>query len=224
MYRYISAMLYPGGRLPAATYLVLILIAGLPIPFLHFVIANAVERTADPYGPALTCMMLCLWMQFCLTSRRLQDAGLPGGLIIGPVFLLSAVYVLALYDATIDIALIASDPNEELSLGSKVFLTIRRTAVLCWPVIWIFSLLMQPKDTDNPFGPSWDRISAVRIQRAADHAHSEHGPGAGQRTERRVRNVPVEVDRRRAPEPVEERPRGGFTKSNAPQREFRRRS
>lgn len=221
MGRYILALLTPVGRIPASRFLVLLALLFPCITYCHVALIAHLDRFRDPYIAALWGLLVILWMNYCLTSRRLQDAGLAGGMMLAPIFLLTVLWWLALYDPMIDVALVGSDPDEPPSALSKLIVTARNLAVYSWPVIWILSLLAQPNDVENQFGPSWDRMAALRKQSADDDVRSRIKSVGGQQKHPVPSAKPTRgANRDSTAHPV--RPKTHL--SAPPVREFRRRS
>jgi uncharacterized membrane protein YhaH (DUF805 family) len=100
---YIAAVLYPGGRLPFLPFLVLGAMVGVGQAYLY----RQCAALDDPWGTTIACLLLGIWVNFCLISRRLQD----GGYANLPAFALMILTIFT-FLGTLDISLLSATALE----------------------------------------------------------------------------------------------------------------
>jgi uncharacterized membrane protein YhaH (DUF805 family) len=144
MDRYLHALLTPSGRLTRAAFLSLAIPLGLLLTIVHMKLRG--NAGAGVYGPGYAVLLALTWSQFCLMSRRLQDADRPGLLLV-PVYLLATAGSLIALDPSL-----VADPGDS-SGGLALALTLKGVGDTVLGLAFLVLLKLASSDGPNRFGP-----------------------------------------------------------------------
>jgi uncharacterized membrane protein YhaH (DUF805 family) len=166
---FVGALFVPFGRLPISFFLVMNALVAAGQGLLY----RQCAALKDPWGLQLVVLMVLVWMSFCLSSRRLQDAGY-GSL---PAFLVMLLAIFT-YLGTLDLSLLgATDLDRQLVWETRIDAAwyVYRGA---WALLFGVCLLLIGSGRVNAYGSEF-RHSETAANRRAPLASEKVHRGTG---------------------------------------------
>lgn len=154
MRKYISALLLPGGRLNRFGFVVLF----LPVMFaLHWLHQHLCEVRADAEGWLMGGYLVLLWNQYCLMSRRLHDAELPGIFFFFPYAAVAGAFM-----AEVDPSVLRGFGDEETMLAHAE--TARQYGLGVIGAVWVYLMAAEGNEGENKYGQPFDYTPARQVR------------------------------------------------------------
>jgi uncharacterized membrane protein YhaH (DUF805 family) len=144
------ALVTPWGRLPQLVYGVLTLAVGFAHGAIFAFLANHAEAYTG-YNPLSMLLIVLIWVQFCLTSRRFHDSNSAAFFLLPLMILTIGVYLYA-----IDHAHLADSPFQEDRDDAALADQVRTVFQTIGLMIMLFALKSSGDSGDNAFGPEFD--------------------------------------------------------------------